>query len=179
MIETEPPVHVAPNPENHMNELRNELLAFLRYRVPNHYEEIAQDTWLRIARAQPVCPDDRSFRAYTFAVARRLIIDHYRRDQSRPTLVALDRTLPVPGSEDPHSSLCAAEVIKIVDAELKSMKPEIANVFRWRMTEDISFREIAERQNISINTALGRMHSATKRLAEALKNKGWDQGDTK
>ena len=177
-MDTEPPVQVALNLEHQITEVREELLAFLRRRVPNFYEEIAQDTWLRIARANPSCPDERSFRAYTFAVARRLIIDHYRRGQVRPQLVALDETLPVAGHDDPHSELCASEVLTIVNSELAAMKPEIAQVFRWRTSGNLSFQQIADRQNVSINTALGRMHNAVKKLSAALSKAGWaDRGD--
>mgnify|MGYP003953531877 CR=1 FL=1 len=176
-MDTEPPVQVAATLEHQITEVREELLSFLRRRVPNDYEEIAQDTWLRIARANPSCPDDRSFRAYTFAVARRLIIDHYRRSRVRPQLVALDTTVPIPNQDDPHSTLCASEVITLINAELAEMKPEIAQVFRWRTTEDLSFQQISERQNVSINTALGRMHNAVKKLSTSLKKAGWvDRG---
>lgn len=175
-MDTEPPVQVATTLEHQMTEVRDELLAFLRRRVPNHYEEIAQDTWLRITRTQPNCANNKAFRAYTFTVARRLIIDHYRRNQVRPTLVALDTTVPVPGHDDPHGNICVSQVITLVNRELDLMKPEVAEVFRWRMTDNISFREIAERQEVSINTALGRMHHATKRLAAVLHQAGWSSG---
>ena len=177
-MDIKPPVQHPTSLDYPMSELRDELLAFLRRRVPNHYEELAQDTWLRIARAQPSCKDQRSFRAYTFAVARRLIIDHHRRNANRPMLVALDAVVPTPSAEDPHSQLCVSEVINIVHQELDNMKPEVAEVFRWRMTDKSSFRDIAERQGVSINTALGRMHHATKRLAAALQRAGWSQGGT-
>jgi RNA polymerase sigma factor (sigma-70 family) len=178
-MDTEPPVQAALNLEHQITEVRGELLAFLRRRVPNDYEEIAQDTWLRIARANPSCPDERSFRAYTFAVARRLIIDHYRRRQVRPQLVALDTTIPIPGNDDPHSELCASEVITVVSNELALMKPEIAEVFRLRTNDNLSFQQIADRQNVSINTALGRMHNAIKKLNAGLTKAGWVEGDDK
>ena len=36
---------------------RGELLAFLRRRSPREAEELAQETWMRVARANPDCPD--------------------------------------------------------------------------------------------------------------------------
>jgi RNA polymerase sigma factor (sigma-70 family) len=177
-MDTETPVQVAQNLEHQITEVRDELLAFLRRRVPNDYEEIAQDTWLRIARANPSCSDEAAFRAYTFAVARRLIIDHYRRRQVRPQLVALDTTIPIPGHDDPHSELCASEVITLVNTELAKMKPEIAEVFRLRTSDSLSFQQIADHQKVSINTALGRMHNAVKKLNTGLTKAGWvDRGD--
>ena len=178
-MDTESPVQAATNLAIQMGAVRAELEAFLRRRAPGHYEEIAQDTWLRITKANPQCANQSAFRAYAFTVARRLLIDHYRRHQVSPSLVALDETVPIPGNDDPHSYICVAEVITVVNEELATMKPEIAEVFRWRVTEQLPFREIATRQGVSINTALGRMHYATKRLSAALHKAGWSQGGGK
>ncbi|MBT3218293.1 MAG: RNA polymerase sigma factor [Proteobacteria bacterium] len=158
--------------EDRIGGLRGELLAFLKRRVPGHHEEIAQETWLRIARAQPDCPDDRAFRAYTYAVARRLLIDHYRKGATKARFVPLDGGLNLSSGHDPHSTACAAEMLAVVESELRAMKDEVEQVFRWRVTDSLSFKEIALKQGVSINTALGRMHQATRRLSKALENAG-------
>ena len=56
------------------------------------------------------------------------------------------------------------------------MKPEMAEVFRLRTTDDVPFKDIAERQGCSINTALGRMHRATRKIADALEAEGLSGG---
>ena len=62
---------------------------------------------------------------------------------------------------DPQAYAALAET-------LAGLRPEIAEVFRLRMTSRLSFKEIAARQGVPLNTALGRMHNATKRLNAAL-----------
>ncbi len=151
---------------------RGEVLAFLRRRAPTDAEELAQDVWLKVTLAQPHCPDDPSFRAFAYTVARRLLIDRHRRRARRGPLVPVDGGLEPVSASDPHSQVCAQHALKVVEATLKAMKPELAQVFRWRMTTDLSFRDIALRQSVSINTALGRHHSATKKIAAALRVAG-------
>ena len=158
-----------------------ELLRFLQRRVPGHAEELAQETWLRVSRATAHFDDERSFRAYAFTVARRLIIDNHRRRRARIQLVSLhndageERVQPIDRTT-PDGRIQADQVLRVVQSELDSMKPEMAEVFRLRMTEDRSFKEIAALQEVSLNTALGRMHRATKRIAKALREHGLAEG---
>ena len=155
-----------------------EILAFLRRRVPSYAEELTQETWLRVAKADPECADDGAFRAYAYTVARRLIVDFHRRRSARIRLVSIERPdhdTPLDPVDPAASADGPAEASRLLDAierELAKMKPEIAQVFRWRMTEDVSFKEIAERQGVPLNTALGRHHRATKALAKALAEQG-------
>jgi RNA polymerase sigma-70 factor (ECF subfamily) len=147
------------------------LVGFLRRRAPGRGEELAQEVWFRMARATPHCETDAQFRAYAFAVARRLLVDHHRRRAARIQLVSLeggmDQTTDGHGNS-PYSNVVASDVLRIVEASLSQMKPELAQVFRWRTTQDVSFKDIAARQQVSINTALGRMHQATKKIRTAL-----------
>ena len=154
---------------------RGEVLAFLRRRLPSEAEELAQETWMRVARANPECADDASFRAYAYTVARRLLLDHHRARARGLTLVPLDGG----GAEslgrshhDPHGHVLAGQALAVVQRELGAMKAELAEVFRLRMTTGQSFKEIAAHQGCSLNTALGRHHQATKRVAKALELAG-------
>jgi RNA polymerase sigma factor (sigma-70 family) len=156
-----------------------DLVGFLTRRAPEAGEELAQEVWLRVARAQPHCETDGHFLAYAYTVARRLLIDHYRRRASRVQLVSLDggleqgggrslEQLAGPDASSPDANASAADVLSVVEQALADMKPAMAEVFRLRTTQDITFREIAERQGVSVNTALGRMHQATLKVRAAL-----------
>ena len=81
-----------------------------------------------------------------------------------------------PSSASPESSARAAQILAVVEQTLNGMKPEIAQVFRLRMSTQQSFQEIANVQGTGLNTALGRMHRATKLLAEALAEAGLSEG---
>lgn len=156
---------------------REALLGFFRRRAPaREVEELAQETWFRVVRAAPICEDDRSFRAFLYTVARRLLVDRHRRNLRRPRVVPLDDANAVADRWGPEHTARAAQVAEVMQRELQAMKPELAEVFRWRTTEDVTFKEIAARQGVSVNTALGRMHQATKRVAAALRAAGLDEG---
>jgi RNA polymerase sigma-70 factor (ECF subfamily) len=155
------------------------VLGFLTRRVPGEAEELSQEVWFRVAKANPVCPDEASFRAYVYTVARRLIIDHHRRRMARIQLVhaepeELERN---PGSSNPESQSRANQILHVVEQTLSNMKPEIAEVFRLRMLTNHSFQQIATKQDVGLNTALGRMHRATKLIAQALADAGLGEGE--
>jgi RNA polymerase sigma-70 factor (ECF subfamily) len=132
-------------------------------------EELAQEVWLKIARVDPECGSDAKFRAYAFAVARRVLIDHHRRSRARVQLVPIEGGLERGQSaDDPYSAACAGETLVLIEATLRAMPDVQSEVFRLRTTTDLSFRDIAARQSVSLNTALGRMHAATKKVRAAL-----------
>lgn len=146
------------------------LLGFLLRRCPGEAEELAQEVWLRVTRVDPACPTDAAFKAYAFTTARRVLVDAHRRRRARVHLVALDGgpEATAPPFAAPDARAHADDVLAVVDATLAAMKPELAEVFRWRTSSDLSFAQIAQRQQVSVNTALGRMHQAVNKLHAAL-----------
>jgi len=164
--------------ETRIQNHRAEVLGFLRRRVPGDAEELAQEVWYRVAKANPDCPDEASFRAYVYTVARRLLIDHHRRRASRIQLVQAEPEMleRAAGPSTPESHARAGQILQVVESTLAGMKAEIAEVFRMRMSTDLSFQAIADTQGTGLNTALGRMHRATKLIAEALAEAGLTEG---
>jgi DNA-directed RNA polymerase specialized sigma24 family protein len=70
----------------------------------------------------------------------------------------------------------ANQILQVVEQTLDCMKPDIAEVFRMRMSTNHSFQEIADVQGVGLSTALGRMHRATKTIANALAEAGLSEG---
>lgn len=158
--------------DDRLGPLRPALVAFLARRVgPDLAEELAQDVLERVIRVAPDCRDEAQLRAYVFVVARRRLIDHHRAAATRSPWSSLE---DAPGAgEDGERAVAAGQVLSAVEGALAAMKPEVADVFRWRVADHVPFAEIAARQRTGINTALGRMHQATKRIAAALAAAGW------
>lgn len=165
---------VQSSPE--LTALQAELLGFLRKRVAAEADELAQETWKRTLAAAPDCDDAGQLRAYLFTVARRVLVDRHRRVARRVPLTLLGETeaptpdLLTPAAPDQH--LLATQTAAVIQRELAAMAPETAQVFRWRVHTDLSFRDIAERQGVPLNTALGRHHRAVKRIRAALDSAG-------
>ncbi|MAG57837.1 MAG: hypothetical protein CMJ83_16255 [Planctomycetes bacterium] len=92
-------------------------------------------------------------------VLRRLAIDGWRR--RRETVLEDD----VAGQDfDPHHELERAELRKQIRRCVDRLPEAQRQVVLWRLEEGVSFKEIARRQGVTLNTALGRMHLACKKL---------------
>ena len=175
----EPPLQARAPANPDYPRLQAELLGFFRSRLPSEAEELCQRTWSRTLAAAPSCADAAAFRAYLFTCARRVLADRHRRRLRRAPLVPLGQDDPPAGSaERPDQQAGAPQLAQLAQRSLDAMPPEMAQVFRWRLQRDMSFREIARRQGVPLNTALGRMHRAVRRLRAALEQAAAPQGST-
>ncbi len=161
--------------------LRDRIHTYFQRRVPNEASDLTQETYLRIMQASPELPNASSAEAYAWVVAKRVLIDHFRKNSRRANVVLfptaeLDHTAIT--TQPPSSDLAAKEIMTIVSNTLNASKPELREVFDLRMFDNMSFRDIAKKQNVPLNTALGRMHQVIKKLKQALTQAGYTQGDS-
>jgi len=146
------------------------LMGFLVARIGEEAEDMYQETWSRVSRGIPGYDDRGSFRAWLFQIARRQLIDHHRRKGARVQLVLTeDEVHPADSAAaQPDQALAAQQISHALDHALRAMDPNMAEVVRWRLVDGIPFKEIAARQDIPLNTALGRMHRGLKRIRRDL-----------
>ena len=149
---------------------RPPLMGFFVRRVGDDAEELLQETWSRVERSLDRYQDDGRFRAYLFAIARRLTIDHHRRKAARPHLISLED--PPPVSCDPNDLTGYRELLDAVEVGLAKMNPRTADVVRLRLTDQLTFAEIAEIQGAPLNTVLSCMHRGLKQLRRELRVRG-------
>jgi len=137
-------------------------------------EDIYQDIWLKIIKSSESFKNV-SFKAWMWKIARNRVIDFRRK--KRPDLL-LDRSVNDDGltmverikSKDVgpahrvESDEITQRVMQIVD-----QLPEIQrDVFLMRVQSHMTFSQIAETLSIPLNTALGRMHDAMKKVKKQL-----------
>lgn len=106
------------------------------------------------------------FSAWISRIAHNLIIDYYRQEKSEATVSADDDTAPdVLNRKDLAeaniedfmiSEQISNDVRRIIDALPENQR----EVLMMRFYRNMSFKEIAEATQVSINTALGRMRYA-------------------
>lgn len=132
-------------------------------------EDIFQDTFVKVITTlkRGQYSEEGKFLPWLVRIARNLIIDHFRRAKKMP---------PVPvyvneeGEEVSVFNTLASSEDKY-NAEFKGLKKNLRSlvnnlpedqreVVLMRMYYDMSFKEISEFTNVSINTALGRMRYA-------------------
>jgi RNA polymerase sigma factor (sigma-70 family) len=149
---------------------RGSLMGFFVRRVGDDAEELHQELWTKVERNLDRYRDDGRFRAFLFAAARRLTIDHHRRRSVRPKLVSCE-TLPA-GRCDPDDLAGYRELVQAVESALSQMNPNTAAVVRLRLTEQLTFAEIAEMRGQPLNTVLSYMHRGLKQLRRELDERG-------
>lgn len=130
-------------------------------------EDIFQETFVKAIMTikQGRYTDSGKFSAWISRIAHNLIIDFYRQEKAENT-VSTDsddtdmlnrRDLAEENVEDRLvSEQIQEDVRRIIDALPESQR----EVLMMRYYRDMSFKEIAEATNVSINTALGRMRYA-------------------
>lgn len=146
------------------------LMGFLRRRVGDDAEDLYQELWTKVVKGLDRYQDDGRFRAFLFTAARRLTIDHHRRRSVRPHLVLAD-TLPTASCE-PDDLAGYRELTTAVEAALDNMNPRTAEVVRLRLTQQLTFAEIARMQDAPLNTVLSCMHRGLKQLRRELDARG-------
>jgi RNA polymerase sigma-70 factor (ECF subfamily) len=138
-------------------------------------DEVFQETWFRVIR-KIGSYRERNFRGWLVRIARNIIIDRARR---RKPDVSLDaeptggRTLAdvIPGNDPgPRRRIEANDLGKAIAAAVAGLPDEQQEVFLMRVEADLSFKEIAKAQRVSINTALARMQYALAKLRPLLKS---------
>lgn len=129
-------------------------------------EDIFQDTFIKVINTlkRGKYNDEGKFLPWVMRIAHNLIIDHYRK-KSKMSLVTGNDDFDIfdviahPGKnideriEDTQSLSNVKELIKDLPKDQKE-------VLMMRLYFDMSFKEISESTNVSINTALGRMRYA-------------------
>ena len=129
-------------------------------------EDIFQDTFVRAIHAlkEGNYNEEGKFSAWIMRIAHNLCIDYFRIVKKMPLTRERDDYSPFDYIESEQSNSEEDRVKKEVKSDLKrllSMLPaEQKEIVMMRLHYDMSFKEIADQLDISINTALGRMRYA-------------------
>jgi RNA polymerase sigma-70 factor (ECF subfamily) len=128
--------------------------------------DIFQETFMKVIRTlkRGKYNEEGKFLPWVNRIAHNLIIDHFRKNQKYPTTsggenfdifdIIADKSKTV--EEETIKDQILSDVKKLVHKLPQDQK----EVLMMRMYFDMSFKEIAERTDVSINTALGRMRYA-------------------
>lgn len=163
--------------ERHQDRIFGYLMGMVKDRAVAN--DLFQETFERVIKAmqgQRGSYDPQGqWLSWVMSIARNAAIDHTRR-QKKWTDVPQDEddgrsfwdTLE---DDSPYADeqLHRAEQREWLDEHIEQLAPEQKEVLLLRQETDLTFREIAELQDVSINTALGRMRYALKNLRKMMK----------
>ncbi|MCC8117788.1 MAG: sigma-70 family RNA polymerase sigma factor [Bacteroidales bacterium] len=127
--------------------------------------DIFQETFVKaiMTLKQSRYTSDGKFGAWLARIAHNLVIDHFRQDKGMVSTDNQDinilnrRDLTEGTIED---AIIDAQILDDVQSLVRQLPADQRKVVEMRYYEDLSFKEIAERTGVSINTALGRMRYA-------------------
>ena len=130
-------------------------------------DDIFQDTFVKIIRVikSGVYKDEGKFIQFAMRIAHNLVIDHFRKENRLPVVESSSEDYNyVDNAPITDPSVEQGMIIDQIHTDLRKMiellPSEQREVLRMRIYDDLSFKEIADLTNVSINTALGRMRYA-------------------
>jgi len=162
---------------------RGRLLALIRSFVADaaDAEDILQDTLYELVLAYRMLRPVEHLGAWLARVARNRITDRFRRRRVRSPpgaapeegTGALADLLPA-AAADPEAAAMRAALLAQLEAALAELPREQREVFLAHELEGVSFRELAARSGVALNTLLARKHYATRFLRARLQD-AWNE----
>jgi RNA polymerase sigma factor (sigma-70 family) len=145
-------------------------------------EDVFQETFFKVIQTlkKQQYNEEGKFLPWVLRIAKNLIIDHFRKAKKMPSISTITNDegeetsifdiIPqeVDNSKDTEESKRFKETMRLVVNELPQDQKEVVIM---RTYYDMSFKEIAEVTNVSINTSLGRMRYALINLKKKLEEK--------
>jgi RNA polymerase sigma-70 factor (ECF subfamily) len=128
--------------------------------------DIFQETFMKVIRTlkRGKYNEEGKFLPWVNRIAHNLMIDHFRRNQKYPTTSGsedFDIFDIIPDQKQSvEDQAIKDQILSDVKKLIHQLPQDQKEVLMMRMYFDMSFKEIAERTNVSINTALGRMRYA-------------------
>lgn len=130
-------------------------------------EDIFQDTFIKVIQSlkQGKYKDNGRFLSWVIRIAHNLIIDHFRKEKQMNTMSNDDYEKDIFNSKKLSDRNIEDKLIEAqIHTDLRKLIDELPGdqkeVILLRHYVGLSFKEIAEQTNVSINTALGRMRYA-------------------
>ena len=168
---------------------RAKLWSFIRRRVPDpgEAEDILQEVFFDFVRAYRLPEPIEQAAAWLFRVARNRLIDRFRKNRSMPATETLSRSdidesdywldlaLP-PIDTGPEAMYARSAVLMAMQQALGELPPEQREVFIAHELDGESFKDIAARTGVAVNTLLARKRYAVLSLRTRLRtvHAEWD-----
>ena len=147
-------------------------------------EDIFQDTFFKVIQTlkKGQYSEEGKFLPWIIRIARNLIIDHFRRAKKMPPMpvyineegeeISVFNSLAAPNDEAQTAE--AGKFKKSIRNLINELPNDQREVVLMRMYYDMSFKEISEFTNVSINTALGRMRYALFNLKKMIEERNME-----
>ena len=156
---------------------KNRVYTYIFHQVRDEYisDDIFQETFVKaiITIKQGRYVENGKFLAWITRIAHNLIIDYFRQEKSENLQSCDDQEVNILNRRELSEDTIEDDmVLSQIHADVRNLVqalPESQREVLMRYYKNMSFKEIADSTNVSVNTALGRMRYAIlnmRRLAE-------------
>ena len=148
--------------------------------VKNHHlaEDIFQDTFIKVIRSLKTgkYTENGKFISWVLRISHNLIIDHFRKEKLLNTTSNDDTSIdlfnsPKYSEENIEDKLVYDQITCDVRLLIEELPEDQRQVIMMRHFQGLSFKEIADQTDVSINTALGRMRYALINLRKMIEKR--------
>ncbi len=138
-----------------------EVLNYLARRCPEAAaQDLLQETFLQVVRSADRLESVTMPRAWLFGIARKMVALHFRRlAKAEPAR----ETVPETGAAADEDRRLPA-----MREAIEKLAPELRETLELRLTDELSYEEIASVLGIPIGTVRSRLHHAVRHLRTAL-----------
>ena len=148
---------------------KQSLFSYILYRVRNRdlADDIFQDTFIKaiLTIKQGRYTENGKFRAWITRIAHNLIVDCFRQERNENTVSNDEYEFDLFNNfrlceDNIEVTMVKAQVFDDVRRLVEYLPDTQREVLNMRYYQELSFKEIADKTGVSINTALGRMRYA-------------------
>lgn len=132
-----------------------------------HADDIFQDTFIKVIHTlrSGTYKEEGKFIQWVMRIAHNLVIDHFRKSRRIPFVETQNDEVSIFDNlriyeESAEERIITEQIHQDIRSMIEYLPTEQREVLIMRHYADMSFKEIAEQTNVSINTALGRMRYA-------------------
>lgn len=136
--------------------------------------DIFQDTFIKVIKTlkSNSYNEEGKFLPWVMRISHNLIVDHFRKTKKMPMYRETEEFSIFSIMSDDSLTIEGKMIVDQVEIDLKKLIEELPEdqkeVLVMRMYQDMSFKEISELTDVSINTALGRMRYALMNLRKII-----------
>ena len=141
-------------------------------------DDIFQETFIKAVRVidEGRYTDNGKFLSWILRIAHNQVIDHFRAQRQNKSVSESEAGYDVLGTlklaeRTVEDAMVCEQIERDVRALVELLPAEQREVVMMRYFSGLSFKDIAEQTNVSINTALGRMRYALINLRRMIKEK--------
>jgi len=147
---------------------KDKVFAFILSKIKNYNlaHDVFQDTFIKVINSlkRGKYNEEGKFIPWVMRIAHNLVIDHFRRQKKTRSIAPTDEfnIFDVISNEEKNAEevMIDNQIHSDVRKLIEKLPEDQKEVLKMRYYRDLSFKEISEITDVSINTSLGRMRYA-------------------